>query len=170
MVSAGRLSLHVHWVSQTTPWQGKLKLCVWNFLSELWTTSSLMVPNDGTGFSPQAGRGSDSMLVLSHKSRLFFVSIRRIPGFVKLPIMPCSWNALLLCWSDVSLPAAACWLFLNWFHGVCQVVLLGMDILSALVSRLQDRFRTQVGTGESTFHLVWFEFKTSGKGTWAVQR
>lgn len=34
--------------------------------------------------------------------------------------------------------------------GVCvfQVVLLGMDILSALVSRLQERFRTQVGTGE----------------------
>lgn len=29
-----------------------------------------------------------------------------------------------------------------------QVVLLGMDILSALVSRLQERFRTQVGTGE----------------------
>lgn len=29
-----------------------------------------------------------------------------------------------------------------------QVVLLGMDILSALVSRLQERFRTQVGTGK----------------------
>lgn len=36
-------------------------------------------------------------------------------------------------------------------YTVClsQVVLVGMDILSALVSRLQDRFRTQVGTGES---------------------
>lgn len=32
-----------------------------------------------------------------------------------------------------------------------QVVLLGMDILSALVSRLQERFRTQVGTGEPMF-------------------
>lgn len=30
-----------------------------------------------------------------------------------------------------------------------QVVLLGMDILSALVSRLQEKFRTQVGTGEA---------------------
>lgn len=29
------------------------------------------------------------------------------------------------------------------------MVLLGMDILSALVSRLQERFRTQVGTGEA---------------------
>lgn len=29
-----------------------------------------------------------------------------------------------------------------------QVVLLGMDILSALVNRLQEKFRTQVGTGE----------------------
>lgn len=29
-----------------------------------------------------------------------------------------------------------------------QVVLLGMDILSALVTRLQDRFKAQIGTGE----------------------
>lgn len=34
-----------------------------------------------------------------------------------------------------------------------QVVLLGMDILSALVSRLQERFRTQVGTGEPMFKV-----------------
>lgn len=35
-----------------------------------------------------------------------------------------------------------------------QVVLLGMDILSALVSRLQERFRTQVGTGEPVIFKV----------------
>lgn len=29
-----------------------------------------------------------------------------------------------------------------------KVVLLGMDILSALVTRLQDRFKAQIGTGE----------------------
>lgn len=29
-----------------------------------------------------------------------------------------------------------------------QVALLGMDILSALVTRLQDRFKAQIGTGE----------------------
>lgn len=29
-----------------------------------------------------------------------------------------------------------------------QVVLLGIDIISALVSRLQDRFKAQIGTGE----------------------
>lgn len=29
-----------------------------------------------------------------------------------------------------------------------QVVLLGIDILSALVSRLQDRFKAQIGTGK----------------------
>lgn len=34
------------------------------------------------------------------------------------------------------------------YYPPSQVVLLGMDILSALVSRLQERFRTQVGTGE----------------------
>lgn len=39
---------------------------------------------------------------------------------------------------------------------VSQVVLLGMDILSALVSRLQERFRTQVGTGgPSLFHFIY---------------
>lgn len=42
--------------------------------------------------------------------------------------------------------------FLNSFClFVCfQVVLLGLDILSALVSRLQDRFKAQIGTGEVT--------------------
>lgn len=29
-----------------------------------------------------------------------------------------------------------------------QVVLLGIDIISALVSRLQDRFKAQIGTGK----------------------
>lgn len=32
---------------------------------------------------------------------------------------------------------------------VLQVNLLGLDLLSALVTRLQDRFRTHIGTGES---------------------
>lgn len=36
---------------------------------------------------------------------------------------------------------------------VSQVVLLGMDILSALVTRLQERFRTQVGTGEQMIEI-----------------
>lgn len=40
-------------------------------------------------------------------------------------------------------------------HIVAQVVLLGMDVLSALVNRLQERFRTQVGTGE-LLHLIYF--------------
>lgn len=31
-----------------------------------------------------------------------------------------------------------------------QVVLLGIDIISALVSRLQDRFKAQIGTGEGS--------------------
>lgn len=31
-----------------------------------------------------------------------------------------------------------------------QVVLLGIDILSALVSRLQDRFKAQIGTGKGS--------------------
>lgn len=35
-----------------------------------------------------------------------------------------------------------------------QVVLLGIDILSALVSRLQDRFKAQIGTGKGCAHGV----------------
>lgn len=95
-------------------------------------------------------------------------------SLVQLPIILCSpdSNPLLLCWSVV---AADPNLFPSWilrdsdavyqdvffmfvvflFIFVCQVVLLGMDILSALVSRLQERFRTQVGTGE----LLHFIFK-----------
>lgn len=34
------------------------------------------------------------------------------------------------------------------FH--LQLALLGIDLLSALVTRLQDRFRHQVGTGRIT--------------------
>lgn len=44
-------------------------------------------------------------------------------------------------------PEAGC----SWGLGVShslQVALLGMDILSALVTRLQDRFKAQIGTGE----------------------
>ena len=44
-----------------------------------------------------------------------------------------------------------CILFYGFPLPPSQVVLLGMDILSALVSRLQERFRTQVGTGEPMF-------------------
>lgn len=45
------------------------------------------------------------------------------------------------------------------FIFLSQVVLLGMDILSALVSRLQERFRTQVGTGGlSHFNPILFVF------------
>lgn len=49
-----------------------------------------------------------------------------------------------------------------------QVVLLGIDIISALVSRLQDRFKAQIGTGKGSvcvcgggmsplffWHLLW---------------
>lgn len=49
--------------------------------------------------------------------------------------------------------------FCKIFLFASQVVLLGMDILSALVSRLQERFRTQVGTGE----LLRFVFKVKFK-------
>lgn len=36
-----------------------------------------------------------------------------------------------------------------------QVVLLGIDILSALVSRLQDRFKAQIGTGKGSVCEGW---------------
>lgn len=46
-----------------------------------------------------------------------------------------------LCQRHLTAPLTLCLLLL-------QVVLLGMDILSALVTRLQDRFKAQIGTGE----------------------
>lgn len=52
------------------------------------------------------------------------------------------------------------------FIFVSQVVLLGMDILSALVSRLQERFRTQVGTGG----LSHFNFFYCLNKTWKNRR
>lgn len=43
------------------------------------------------------------------------------------------------------------WLFFMSFCGF-QVALLGLDLLSALVTRLQDRFRAQLGTGKGQFY------------------
>lgn len=43
MVLAGKLSLHVHWVSPTTPWQGKLASRIPEAASELGTESWLVV-------------------------------------------------------------------------------------------------------------------------------
>ncbi len=82
----------------------------------------------------------------------------RILGWAQLPIILCSpdsnlllFSCFLSCMSRDS-DAFHCFFFLVFvvflFMFTCQVVLLGMDILSALVSRLQERFRTQVGTGE----------------------
>lgn len=34
-----------------------------------------------------------------------------------------------------------------------QVALLGLDLLSALVTRLQERFRAQVGTGKTQISI-----------------
>lgn len=43
LVSAGELSLDVHWVSQTTPRQGKVQLCGLEAVCKMLTVSSLMV-------------------------------------------------------------------------------------------------------------------------------
>lgn len=53
----------------------------------------------------------------------------------------------------LSLPELKC--IINVLYLFCfQVALLGLDLLSALVTRLQDRFRAQVGTGEVQLHRL----------------
>lgn len=44
-----------------------------------------------------------------------------------------------------------------------QVALLGLDLLSALVTRLQERFRAQVGTGKTGAIFVLESFITGSQ-------
>ncbi|CAH2305053.1 CLIP-associating 1 isoform X16 [Pelobates cultripes] len=70
-----------------------------------------------------------------------------ITGYCFLRLSPCRQKSADLEYDQTLLDRMVDGLATSWVNSSnYKVALIGMDILSALVSRLQDRFRTQIGT------------------------